>query len=295
MHLLYTRFFTKALCDMGIVPFREPMLRQFNQGIILGPDGQRMSKSRGNVVAPDEWVEKYGADSVRAYLMFIGPWDAGGPWNFLGIEGVRRFLERVWAVVTEPAARSRRSPVAGEDVEGQTRELRHMTHRTLQKVTEDIEAFKFNTIISGLMEFNNYLIRAKETAVHGTPAWDEAIDSLVLMMAPEMPHIAEELWQRRHGVTRSGDHPRQGFAATDSIHVHPWPTFDAELAKADVFTLVVQVNGKLRDKIEVPADITQDAARELALARPAVQKWIEGKQIRKVIVAGGKLVNIVVG
>jgi leucyl-tRNA synthetase len=295
MHLLYTRFFTKALCDMGIVPFREPMLRQFNQGIILGPDGQRMSKSRGNVVAPDEWVEKYGADAVRAYLMFIGPWDAGGPWNFLGIEGVRRFLERVWTVVIEPAAGGQRSTASVDDVEAQTRELRHMTHKTLQKVTEDIEAFKFNTIISGLMEFNNYLIRAKDTAAYGAAAWDEAIDSLLLMMAPEMPHIAEELWQRRHAAIESGDHPQQGFASSDSIHVRLWPAFDAELAKADVITLVVQVNGKLRDKIEVPADITEDAARELALTRPAVQKWIEGKQVRKVIVAGGKLVNIVVG
>ena len=105
MHLLYTRFFTKALADMGVVDFREPMLRLFNQGIILGPDGNRMSKSKGNVVAPDEWVERYGADTVRAYLMFIGPWDAGGPWNPQGIEGVRRFLERVWAVATEPQAR----------------------------------------------------------------------------------------------------------------------------------------------------------------------------------------------
>ncbi len=164
-----------------------------------------------------------------------------------------------------------------------------MTHRTLQKVTEDIEAFKFNTIISGLMEFNNYLVKAKETAVYGTPAWDAAIDSLLLMLAPETPHIAEELWQRRHGG-QAGD-----FQAADSIHVQPWPAFDPELAKAQMITLVVQVNGKLRDKIEAPADITEEAARALALARPAVQKWLEGQQVRKVIVAGGKLVNIVVG
>ncbi|MGC8782594.1 MAG: class I tRNA ligase family protein, partial [Anaerolineae bacterium] len=286
MHLLYTRFFTKALADMGIVPFREPMLRLFNQGIILGPDGQRMSKSKGNVVAPDEWVARYGADTVRAYLMFIGPWDAGGPWNFQGIEGVRRFLERVWAVVTEAPGRK---AAQGEeaDLETLTRELRHMTHRTLQKVTEDIEAFKFNTIISSLMEFNNHLIKAKETPVYGTPAWDEAIDTLLLMMAPEMPHIAEELWQRRRGAAT--------FSPENSIHVQPWPTYDPELTRADMITLVIQVNGKLRDRVAMPADITQEAARELALARPAIQKWIEGKTIRKVIFAGGNLVNIVVG
>jgi leucyl-tRNA synthetase len=290
MHLLYTRFFTKALCDIGVVPFREPMLRLFNQGIILGPDGQRMSKSKGNVVAPDEWVEKYGADSVRAYLMFIGPWGAGGPWNFQGIEGVKRFLERVWSVVAEPGTRTpigRGSGVNGAEVEMQVRELRRLTHRTIQRVSEDIEAFKFNTIISALMEFNNYLVRAKETAVYGTPAWDEAIDSLLLLMAPEMPHIAEELWQRRHGKGK--------FTGARSIHVHPWPAYDAELAKADTITLVVQVNGKLRDRIEARADISEAAARELALASPAAQKWIEGKPVRKVIFAGGKLINIVVG
>ncbi|MCX7668652.1 MAG: class I tRNA ligase family protein [Anaerolineae bacterium] len=166
-------------------------------------------------------------------------------------------------------------------------ELRHWTHRTLKKVTEDIEQFKFNTLLAALMEFNNYLTRAKETAVYGTPAWDEAIDTLLLMMAPETPHIAEELWQRRRGAT--------DFSADKSIHVQPWPAYDPELTKADMITLVIQVNGKLRDRISVPADITEEAARELALARPAIQKWTEGKTIRKVIFAGGNLVNIVVG
>jgi leucyl-tRNA synthetase len=247
-----------------------------------------MSKSKGNVVAPDQWVEKYGADTVRAYLMFIGPWDAGGPWNFQGIEGVRRFLERVWSVVAESGVRGQESGAGGgANAQVQVRGLRHMTHKTLQKVTEDIEAFKFNTIISGLMEFNNYLVKAKETAVYGTPAWDEAIDVLLLALAPEMPHIAEELWQRRRG--------HGSFTAAGSIHVQPWPVYDPELAKAEVMTLVIQVNGKLRDRLEAPADMSEDAARELALARPAIQKWIEGKQIRKVIFAGGNLVNIVVG
>lgn len=282
MHLLYTRFFTKALRDMGVLSFSEPMLRLYNQGIILGPDGNRMSKSKGNVVSPDEWVERYGADTVRAYLMFIGPWDAGGPWNSQGIEGVRRFLERVWAVVTEPApARS----VAGE-AEAKVHELRHITHRTLRKVTEDIEQFKYNTLLAALMEFNNYLMKARETVVYDTPAWHEAIDSLLLMLAPETPHIAEALWQRRHS--------RGEFRAVDSIHVHPWPAYDPELAKAQAITLVVQINGKVRDKIEAPADITEAEASEMALASPAIQKWLEGKTVRKVIFASGKLINIVV-
>jgi len=171
----------------------------------------------------------------------------------------------------------------------QTRELRHMTHATIQRVTEDIEQLKFNTIIAALMEFNNYLVKAKETAVYGTPAWDEAVDSLLLMLAPEAPHIAEELWQRRHNA-----HAR-GFDAAASVHRQSWPVFDPELAKADTITLVVQVNGKVRDKIEAPAGITETVAREMALARPAVQKWLEGVEVRKVIFASGRLINIVVG
>jgi leucyl-tRNA synthetase len=284
MHLLYTRFFTKALRDMGIVSFDEPMLRLYNQGIILGPDGNRMSKSKGNVVAPDEWVERYGADTVRAYLMFIGPWDMGGPWNPQGIEGVRRFLERVWTVTLEPPQGGARP---GGDPAELERELRHVTHRTLRKVTEDIEAFKFNTLLSALMEFTNYLMKARETTVYGTFTWDEAIDALLLMLAPETPHIAEELWQKRHGDEK--------FVSENSIHLQPWPAYDPDLAKAETVTLVVQVNGKLRDKIEVGADISEEAARAAALASPLVRKWLEGQTVRKIIFAGGKLINIVVG
>jgi leucyl-tRNA synthetase len=295
MHLLYTRFFTKALRDMGIVPFGEPMLRLYNQGIILGPDGNRMSKSKGNVVAPDEWVERYGADVVRAYLMFIGPWDMGGPWSPQGIEGVARFLDRVWNLVTED--RPPRLAAGGEaNVQAQERELRHVTHRTIKKVTEDIEAYKFNTLVAGLMEFNNYLVKAKETPVYGTPAWEEAVDTLLLMLAPETPHIAEELWQRRRG--RNSLRPARGggiFDADESIHVQTWPVWDPELARAEVITLVVQVNGKVRDKIEAPADISEEDARQAALTSPSVQRWLEGKSVRKVIFAGGKLINIVVG
>jgi leucyl-tRNA synthetase len=287
MHLLYTRFFTKTLADMGVMPFREPMMRLYNQGIILGPDGERMSKSKGNVVSPDEWVEKYGADTVRAYLIFIGPWEAGGPWNFQGIEGPRRFLDRVWAVVAETGDRRPTTAKDDADIEAKMRELRHVTHSTIQKVSEDIEQFKFNTVIAALMELNNYLVKAKGTMVYGSPAWEEALDSLLLMLAPFVPHVTEELWQHRHGKGK--------FTVVESIHAHSWPSFDPELARADTITLVVQVNGKVRDKFEASADIVEDTARELALARPAVQKWLEGKTVRKVIFAGGKLINIVVG
>ncbi|OIO97940.1 MAG: leucine--tRNA ligase [Anaerolineae bacterium CG2_30_64_16] len=294
MHLLYTRFFTKALRDMGVAPFAEPMLRLFNQGIILGPDGNRMSKSKGNVVAPDEWVERYGADTVRAYLMFIGPWDAGGPWNSQGIEGVRRFLERVWNVVAEDEGQASGGRSQGPKIAAQVRELQHVTHKTLRKVTEDIEAFKFNTLLAALMEFNNYLVKARETAVYGTSAWEEALDMLLLMLAPETPHIAEELWQRRVQTRRVSENPSGLFQAADSIHVQPWPVWDPELAKAETVILVVQINGKVRDKIEAAADIGEAEARELALASPLIQRWLEGKTVRKVIFAGGKLLNFVV-
>jgi leucyl-tRNA synthetase len=275
MHLLYTRFFTKVLRDMGLVRFGEPMARLSNQGMILGEDGEKMSKSRGNVIAPDEWVSRYGADAVRGYLMFIGPWEEGGPWNPQGIEGVRRFLHRVWAVVAgEP------SEASGDEASAQqVRELRRKTHQTIQKVTEDIERFSFNTMIAALMEFNNYLVKARQAEVCGSAAWEEAMDSLLLLMAPAMPHIAEELWQRRH--------------PGPSVHLQSWPEWDAALAKEEVITLVVQVNGKVRDRIEVAAGIDEATAKEMALASQRVQKHIAGKTVRKVIFAAGKLVNVV--
>ncbi len=274
MHLLYTRFFTKAMRDLGLVDFDEPMVKLFNQGIILGPDGNRMSKSRGNVIAPDPLVQKYGADTVRAYLMFIGPWDRGGPWNPEGIEGVHRFLHRVWALVKEPGPGGKGSPS-----EKELRELRRMTHKTIKRATNDIEAFKFNTMLAALMSFTNYLTKAKETAVYGTPEWDEAIRNLLLLMAPLTPHITEELWEAIGGEY--------------SIHQQRWPTWDEELTKEETITLVVQVNGKVRDRIEVEAGIDEETAKKLALESPRIQKWISGKEIRKVIFAGGKLVNIV--
>ena len=275
MHLLYTRFFTKVMRDMGLVDFDEPMLRLSNQGMILGEDDEKMSKSRGNVVAPDDLVQTYGADSVRAYLMFIGPWEEGGPWNPQGIEGVRRFLYRVWSVVVD-------APSISDDDDPsvqQVRDLQRKTHQTIQKVTQDIERFSFNTMVAALMEFNNALVKAKETEVYGSAAWDEAVDSLLLLMAPAMPHIAEELWQRRH--------------AGPSVHLQSWPQSDAELAKEDVITLVLQVNGKVRDRIEVAAGIDEATAKEMALASPVIQKHLAGKTVRKMIFAGGKLVNVV--
>ncbi|MBW7882543.1 MAG: leucine--tRNA ligase [Caldilineaceae bacterium] len=282
MHLLYTRFFTKVLRDLGVVDFDEPMLRLFNQGMILGPDGEKMSKSRGNVVNPDEVVGRYGADTVRGYLMFIGPWDQGGPWDPQAIEGVHRFLQRVWAVVTDdPRRQESASNQNGKVDPAAVRELERKLHQTIIKVTDDIEHFRFNTAIAALMELNNYLYKARESSVVNSSTWEQAVRTLLLMMAPIFPHIAEELWHRQEN--------------TSSVHLQQWPVADPEKAKEEEITVVVQVNGKVRDKLLVAPGTPDSELEEQALALDNVQRWTDGKRVRKVIVVPDKLVNIVIG
>jgi leucyl-tRNA synthetase len=276
MHLIYTRFFTKVLRDLELVSIDEPMSKLRNQGIILGEDGEKMSKSRGNVVSPDELVARYGADTVRGYLMFGWRWDQGGPWDSQGIEGIARFLSRVWDCVLEPGHRGE-----GAAEETSVRALRRRTHQAIRRGTADMEAFSFNTYIANLMELNNALMKAKGSAVYGSEAWDEAIDALLLMLAPACPHVAEELWQR--------------IGRSYSIHSQPWPSYDEATAAEDVVTLIVQVNGKVRDRIEVPAGVSNEDAKALALATEGVQRHLEGKQVKSVIVIPGRLVNVVVG
>ena len=282
MHLLYTRFFTKAAHDMGIVEHSEPMVRLFNQGQILGPDGQRMSKSRGNVVAPDSQVERWGADTFRAYLMFLGPWDQGGPYDASGITGIYRWLNRAWNAVTGDI-RTAAKPDAPE-----TRDLRRWTHKTIKKVTEDIQEFRFNTMIAAMMEFTNELIRLRESGLHGDSsstevdgdAWREAVVSLTLLLAPPTPHIAEELWQR--------------LGKPYSIHTQPWPRYDEALARADEVEVAVQVNGKVRDRLLLPLDAPEDVARARALESASVSAHVAGKEIARVIYVPNRLLNIVV-
>lgn len=280
MHLLYTRFFTKALRDLGLLNFDEPMLRLFNQGMVLGSDGEKMSKSRGNVVNPDELVARYGADTVRGYLMFIGPWDMGGPWDPKSIEGTQRFLNRVWAVATDPSSADP-AQASADDL----RLLDRRLHQTLIKVTEDIEGFRFNTAIAAMMEFNNLLMRLKETPVAATEEYRTAVTSLILLMAPFFPHIAEELWQQRGGFDGQ---------TTTSVHVQQWPTGDPSRAIEESVEIAVQVNGKVRDKLVVAPGTAKDALEQQALALEGVQKWMDGKPARKVIVVPERLVNIVV-
>jgi len=273
LHLLYLRFYARALADAGVLPLREPIKRLFNQGMILGEDNEKMSKSRGNVVAPDALVERYGADTVRAYLMFIGPWDQGGPWNSSGIEGAHRFVQDVWYLAQSDGAPAATTP------EDKVRDLTRLVHQTLRKVSDDYAAFKYNTLLAALMTLRNHMKQAR-AVLYGSPAWEQAVDALLLMLAPITPFITEELWQQRH----SGP----------SIHDQTWPTYDPALAASESVTLVIQINGRMRDKLEIPADTAPAALEALAMELPKVQEALKGHTVRKVIPVGNKLVNIVV-
>ncbi len=272
MHLMYTRFFHKVCRDLGIVKGNEPMLQLRNQGQILGSDGQRMSKSRGNVVDPDEQVHLYGADTVRAFLMFGYRWSEGGPWDPGNIQGVNRWLHRVWITLLEDGEKG----TVTDEIE---QKLRRKLHQTLRALTRDFNNFEFNTIISGLMELLNFMMEAKQKGAWGTSAWGEVVEIYILMLAPVAPHIAEELWEL--------------LGKPYSIHQQNWPVVDEKAAAEDKIVLVVQINGKVRDRITVSSAITEEEAKTEALASPIIEKFMEGKQPKKVIYVPGRLVNIV--
>ncbi len=275
MHLLYARFFIKALRDMGLVNFDEPFTRLFNQGTIVY-GGRKMSKSRPNVISPDEYVTESGADAVRGYLMFIGPWELGGEWNDSGLVGITRWLNRVWSLVTTDYSATYRDAIHREH----EKELLHITHKTIKKVTQDLEKFRFNTMLASLMEFTNYLSKVKEKGVLSDSSWREAIRCFLLLFAPTAPHLAEELWAKT-------GHPY-------SIHNQQWPEYDEEVAKEEEITLVIQVNGRLRDRVLVPASIGEAEAKELALGRERVKAHIDDKKLSRVIYVPRRLVNIVI-
>jgi leucyl-tRNA synthetase len=263
--------------DMGLIDFGEPFTRLFNQGVII-VERQKMSKSKGNVITPDEYVSELGADAVRAYLMFVGPWEQGGEWNDSGISGISRWLTRIWNLVT--GGYEQKTPRQAQDTEQTPRALSRVTHQTIRKVTEDLGKIRFNTMIAVLMEFSNYLARVKETGSVTPSSWEEAVKTLMLLLAPTAPHLAEELWQQT-----GHDY---------SIHNQPWPKWDPELAEDEEITLVVQVNGKLRDRVTAPASINEAEAKNIALNSARVKNHLEGRETVKVIYVPGKLVNIVV-
>ncbi|GAB4526699.1 MAG: leucine--tRNA ligase [Anaerolineales bacterium] len=275
MHLIYTRFFHKAMRDLGITQGKEPMIQLRNQGMVLGEDREKMSKSRGNVVAPDDLVQRYGADTVRAYLMFFARWDLGAPWDSQGIEGTARWVRRVWNLFVE------NDYTPGQASDEVRRRLRRKVHQTLQVVTNDFENFQFNTIVSSLMELLNEMGRAAQAGAVGAPEWDEAVDIYLRMMAPVAPHITEEIWTDCLGKPYS-------------IHLQSWPEVDEAAAKEDEIVIPVQVNGKVRARITVPADTGDEKIKVAALAADEVQKYLDGKSPKKVIYVPGRLVNIVV-
>jgi leucyl-tRNA synthetase len=272
MHLLYSRFFIKAIRDMGLVGFDEPFIKLFNQGTIIY-QGDKMSKSRGNVVTPDVYVSDIGADAVRAYLMFIGPWELGGEWSDQGIVGMSRWVNRVWNLVTAGYTEKKVDPDVGK-------ELNRLIHQTIKKVTNDMERFRFNTMLAALMEFTNYLGRVQDGGTVSVSLWNEANTILLLLLAPTAPHLTEELWEKT--------------GHSYSIHNQAWPKWDEELAKEEEVTLVIQVNGKVRDRVTVPVSITEAEARELALSRERVQAYVKDNKVAKIIYVPQRLINIVI-
>lgn len=277
LHLLYSRFFTKVLYDAGMVSTDEPFKSLLTQGMVL-KDGAKMSKSKGNVVSPDEIIEQYGADTGRLFILFAAPPDRDLEWSDSGVEGSYRFLNRVWRVVGEHKHIFEDRPQAVPDVDKESKALNRTLHYTIKKVTEDVGTrYNFNTAISAIMELVNAVQSYPQTADRGTLA--DAIEHIVLLLAPFTPHIAEELWQQ--------------IGHRDSVHEQAWPTFDEAALALDEVELAVQVNGKVRDKLTVPVGADNKEVEEMALARSKVQQQLNGKTVHKVIVVPKKLVNIV--
>ena len=278
LHLLYSRFITKVLCDMGYIGFDEPFKRLFTQGMIV-KDGAKMSKSKGNVVSPDALIDKYGADTVRLYTLFIGPPEKDAEWSDRGVEGAFRFLKRVWTLqeIMEKA------PETG-DADAKDALLRKM-HQTIQKVTEDVDGeFHFNTAISAVMELVNHVytgLNEKGEECYDKACLKQVIENTVLLLGPFVPHIAEEINER--------------LGSKESVFCRQWPSFDKGMLKADTVEIPVQINGKLRGTISVASGLAQEKVQEAILADGKLSAWIEGKQVRKWIVLKDKLVNVVVG
>jgi len=279
LHLLYARFVTKALRDLGYLSFNEPFLRLRNQGLILGEDGEKMSKSRGNVVNPDEIINAYGADTMRLYEMFMGPFEDAKPWSTASIIGMRRFLEKVWRIYNViPSGANEVSEVEESRKGGNnTASLLTLIHKTIKKVTEDIQEFKFNTAISTLMVCLNAFAREREK---GIDIPKQQRDAFLLLLAPFAPHIAEELW------SMSG-HP-------ESLAFHRWPEHDPAMIHEDTIRITVQIDGKMRDHIMVSHNVSEKHIIETALEREAVKKWVQDKKIARTVFVPGKLLNIVV-
>jgi leucyl-tRNA synthetase len=276
LHLLYSRFWTKVIADAGLVPFREPFAKLLNQGQLLGADGARMAKSRGNVITPDDIVASYGADALRIYEMFMAPFDQDIAWSMDGINGARRFLNRTWNLYGEAYSASAEAGAVGGSEDA---ELARLLHKTIRRIGERIEGFRFNTMVSALMEFVNALYERQRADTWRTATFHQALETLLVLLAPAAPHFAEELW---HLTGHSG-----------SVHSQAWPAWDEDLARDEMMQIPVQVDGKLREVIEVACDAPQDEVREAALAQAKVKQHIAGRTLAKVIYVPGKVVSVV--
>ena len=278
LHLMYARFVTMVLHDLSMLDFEEPFPRFFAHGLLI-KDGAKMSKSRGNVVNPDEYIAKFGADTLRLYLMFMGPMDGSPDFRDTGIEGMKRFTDRVWRLISKYPSVS----LEGKDKE----ELLIKLHQTIKKVTEDIQGFRYNTAISGVMELVNLLYEkaeAKDAKAGDSKEWKGALKSLTLLLAPFTPHMAEEAWVEVLG---------EKF----SVHQAAWPQFEAKYLKVSQVEIVVQVNGKLRATLLVSPEEAKNEAGILKMAKSEakVAKWTQGKEIKKSVFVPGKLINLVIG
>ena len=283
LHLLYARFFTKVLRDLGYVSVDEPFLNLLTQGMVI-KDGAKMSKSKGNVVDPNALIDKYGADTARLFSLFAAPPEKDLDWSDQGVDGCSRFLNRVWKLAYDAL------PVIGQagsvepsSLSDEARTLRRAVHKAIRKVTEDVEGrFHFNTAIAAVMELVNTLQAFEpRNDPKNAAVLREAVESVVRLLAPFVPHFSEELWE--------------ALGHAGGIELPGWPAWDPAAVMDEELLIVVQVNGKLRGRVVLPADAAEEAVKAAALADDKVKPWLEGKELRKVVYVPGKLVNIVVG
>jgi leucyl-tRNA synthetase len=278
MHLLYARFWTKVMHDEGMINFDEPFTTLRNQGMILAPDGSKMSKSKGNTIEPSVLIDQgYGADSVRIMELFLGPWNQSAAWSVEGMGGAFRFLQRVWTLVQE-TVEAKNKPGMHHDFNDKA--AKHLTHKTIKNVTSSLENLGFNTAIAALMAHVNDLYKLKTTMPLSTSEWQKSIVALVQLLAPFAPHIAEELWAQ--------------LGQDGSVHTSTWPVYDDQYLKQDSMKIAIQVNGKLRGEITMPSDADEATMVAAASSDQKVQSYLDGKTIRKTIYIPGRLVNFVV-
>ncbi len=274
MHLLYSRFYTKVMYDAGLIGFKEPFKKLLNQGMILGPDHQKMSKSRGNVINPDDVIKQYGTDTLRAYILFIGPFDSDAAWSTEGINGVHRFINRFWNLFTEAIEGGKKTKSERE------KEILAETDKWIGKITYQMENYKFNTMLSSFMEWLNYLVKIKneEPDVIYTDAFRDAMENFIKMIAPATPHVADELWEMT--------------GHKESVHLAEWPK-QRGLYKEQETEIVIEVNGKVRDKKKFPKGVSEEEVKEYALNNDKIKKFIGDKEIKKIIFVKDRLLNIV--